>query len=261
MDIVGIIPSGGMATRIQPLPGSKELFPIGKLELSDGTFRPKVVSHYLLEKYQLGGATKTFFILKNGKWDIPAYFQDGHLVKMDLGYLIINKPYGVPYTIDQAYPFIKDNIVFLGFPDIIFNRKEVFKILKSKLISKKVDIALGLFPVESQKQASKCDMVDWDDQTGKIHEIVIKPESTALQHCWLIAVWTPEFTQFMHEYLPEEEKQRLSSKNPKEIFLGHVIQKAMKANLKVSGYLFENESYLDIGTPDDLFKAQTRFGN
>ncbi|MBX2841419.1 MAG: NDP-sugar synthase [Flammeovirgaceae bacterium] len=260
MEIVGIIPSGGMATRIQPLPGSKELFPIGKFELNDGTLRPKVVSHYLLEKYQVGGATKTFFILKNGKWDIPAYFQNGHLVDMDIGYFIINKPYGVPYTIDQAYPFIKNDIVFLGFPDIIFNRKDVFKELNSNLVANDMDIALGLFPVENEQQASKCDMVNWDEQTGEIHEIVIKPDSTELTNCWLIAVWTPKFTQFMHDYLPEEERQRLSLENPKELFLGHIIQKAMRANLKVCGYLFENEKYLDIGTPDDLFKAQTRFG-
>ena len=50
-DVVGLIPAGGAATRISPLPCSKELYPIGFRRIH-GTAeqQPKVVCHYLFEK-------------------------------------------------------------------------------------------------------------------------------------------------------------------------------------------------------------------
>ena len=50
-EVVGLIPAGGQATRLAPLPCSKELYPIGfRFAEADHSLRPKVVSHYLLEK-------------------------------------------------------------------------------------------------------------------------------------------------------------------------------------------------------------------
>jgi glucose-1-phosphate thymidylyltransferase len=45
---------------------------------------------------QLAGIDKAYFILRSGKWDIPAYFGDGEMLSMNLGYLIMNLPFGVP---------------------------------------------------------------------------------------------------------------------------------------------------------------------
>lgn len=69
VDIVGILPAGGRGTRIEPLPCSKEIFPIGfgKVEGTDNV-RPKAVSQYLLEKMRKAGVKKAYFILREGKW-------------------------------------------------------------------------------------------------------------------------------------------------------------------------------------------------
>ena len=53
LKLIGLVPAAGRATRIQPLPCSKELLPVGfqatgRLD-DDQALRPKVVSHYLLE--------------------------------------------------------------------------------------------------------------------------------------------------------------------------------------------------------------------
>ena len=70
MDIVGLMPAGGQAMRIAPLPCSKELYPIGfRLIAEDGSLRPKVACHYLLEKMQLAGINKVYIILRDGIWD------------------------------------------------------------------------------------------------------------------------------------------------------------------------------------------------
>lgn len=77
-EVVGLIPAGGQATRLSPLPLSKELYPIGFQSISkDGGMRPKVVCQYLLERMKFAGITKAFIILRSGKWDIPAYLGDG----------------------------------------------------------------------------------------------------------------------------------------------------------------------------------------
>ena len=50
-EIVGLIPAAGRATRLAPLPCSKELVPIGFQTAADGADRrPKPVSQYLLDR-------------------------------------------------------------------------------------------------------------------------------------------------------------------------------------------------------------------
>jgi glucose-1-phosphate thymidylyltransferase len=67
--VVGLLPAGGKAKRIAPLPCSKELFPIGCQDLrQDLGIRPKVVSHYLLEKMRLASVTKVYIVLRKGKY-------------------------------------------------------------------------------------------------------------------------------------------------------------------------------------------------
>jgi len=98
-EIVGLVPAGGQASRIAPLPCSKELYPIGFRSTDAGHgLQTKVVSHYLLEKMRLAGITKAYIVLRPGKWDIPAYFGDGLFLNMHLAYLMMRSPLGVPYT-------------------------------------------------------------------------------------------------------------------------------------------------------------------
>jgi glucose-1-phosphate thymidylyltransferase len=53
-EVIGIIPAAAKAIRLAPLPCSKELYPIGFRAVGQGNeIRPKVVSHYLLEKMRL----------------------------------------------------------------------------------------------------------------------------------------------------------------------------------------------------------------
>src|SRR5262245_55704587 len=121
LELVGLIPAAGQATRIAPLPCSKEIFPVGfRTEPQSGTVRPKVVSHYLLEKMRRAGITRAYLVLRSGKWDIPAYYGDGAMLDMHLAYLLMGRPFGPPYTLDQAYPFLQNALVAFGFPDILF---------------------------------------------------------------------------------------------------------------------------------------------
>lgn len=252
-EIIGLLPAGGQGTRISPLPCSKELYPIGFRSVDkQGSLRPKVVCHYLLEKYKQAEATKVFVILREGKWDIPAYLGDGTLLGLHLAYLMVHIPFGTPYTLDQAFPFVKNATILLGFPDILFQPEDAFKQLLARQTETKADVVLGLFPTN---QPEKVDMVDVDD-TGRIHHIVIKPPQTDLTYSWIIAVWTPVFTQFMHKYLTTD----LGVRTPKkpELFVGDIFQAAIDAGLQVNSVLFPESTFLDIGSPENLIKAIQR---
>jgi glucose-1-phosphate thymidylyltransferase len=251
--VIGLLPAGGQATRISPLPLSKELYPVGFQKHSDKYHRkPKVVSHYLLEKMHQAGIEQAYFILRPGKWDIPAYFGDGGLVSMNLGYLIMGLPFGVPFTLDQAYPFVQNAIVALGFPDILFQPEDAFTRLLARLAEGNADVVLGLFPTD---QPQKAGMVDFDD-TGKVRFIIEKPQQSDLRFMWGVAVWKPAFTQFLHEFLQPLKAQDLSQLA--EIPIGDVIQAAITGGLQVEAEVFAEGNYLDIGTPEDLVRAVQR---
>ena len=112
LDVIGLMPAAGLSTRIGHLPCSKEVYPVGFQRVDkDGNLYPKVACHYLLEKMRFAGISKVYIVLRKGKWDIPSYLGDGAMLNMQLAYLMMRLPFGTPYTIDQAYPFVKDSLV------------------------------------------------------------------------------------------------------------------------------------------------------
>jgi len=258
MKKIGLIPAAGTADRIAPLPCSKELYPIGFQSIgAKWGGRPKVVSQYLLEKMRIADTAEVYIVLRKGKWDIPEYFGDGKALSMHLAYLMMDLPFGVPYSIDQAYPFVKDSMVVFGFPDIIFQPDTAFTSLLARQADSSADLVLGLFPA---RQSQKADMVDLDVD-GRIREIIIKPARTHLRYAWIIAVWSQVFTQFMHDYLIRRQDdsrwQNIDSNLPqfRELFFGEVIKAAVDNHLYVEGVPFRDGTFLDIGTPDSLLKT------
>jgi glucose-1-phosphate thymidylyltransferase len=252
-EIVGLVPAGGQATRIAPLPCSKELYPIGFHSPEAGGLQTKVVSHYLLEKMRLAGITKAYVVLRPGKWDIPAYFGDGSNLNMHLAYLMMRSPLGVPYTLDQAYPFVEDVMVAFGFPDILFQPDDAFiQLLSRRQQTTDADVLLGMFPTDIPE---KEDLVDVDEK-GRVRGIVIKPQGTRLFYTWGVAVWTPVFSKFLHEYVSARPDP---SPGSRELTAGDVLQAAIENHLRVDAVPVSKDPYLDIGTPERLFKAVKDF--
>ena len=244
--VVGIVPAAGRATRLSPLPFSKELYPIGFQRTEEnGALRPKVAGQYLLERFNLAGIDTAYIVLRDGKWDIPSYFNDGHWLNMNLAYLMMRIPHGVPFSVDQAYHFVKDSVVALGFPDILFKPMDAFSHLLKKQKQTQADIVLGLMPVADPKN---WDMVDITVD-GKIRQIYVKPARIDTPYAWFIAVWSPVFTQFLHEYLVSHPVPDAA-----ELHMGDVIQKAIKKGLSTDMVVFPRGASLDIGIPENLMK-------
>ncbi len=105
-EVIGVVPAAGKAKRIAPLPCSKDLYPIGLSRKGEkGELRAKVVSEYLFDKFRNAHIKKAILLIRDGKWDIPAYFGDGKIVDMDLAYMVIRESCGPPETIDRPYLF------------------------------------------------------------------------------------------------------------------------------------------------------------
>ncbi len=257
-NVIGLVPAAGKGKRLGPLPCSKELVPIA-FQKDGHTSEPraKVAGEYLLEKFRHAGIPLAFIILREGKWDIPAYFRDGKSVGLKLAYVVITDSCGPPDTLDRAYSFVSEKVVAFGFPDILFTPDDVFTQLLRKQRTGQADLVLGLFPAHDHRLM---DMVRVDD-SGRVTELVLKPLQTDLHYAWICAVWTPTFTEFLHEFVSSDEAHRCRRQiehkiDPQgDLPVGAVIQAAIRQGLRVDGVTFPTGTYIDIGTPGDLAKA------
>lgn len=251
--LIGIIPAAGHASRISPIPCSKEIFPIG-FQNREGETEIRVAASALLESFHEAMVDQVYMIIRKGKWDIPQYLGTGIDTECSLAYLVTDPTKGTHYTIDLAYRFVKDHIVLLGFPDILFKPQNAFTFLLEKLQKTGADIVLGLFEATNPQGA---DMLEIDPE-GRLIKIDIKPEETSLKYTWIIAVWTPAFSEYLHEFVCTIEgssSENNMSASEGEVFIGDVIRHALKDGLDIETVLFPEGEYTDIGTVPDLKQA------
>lgn len=251
---IAVIPAAGRATRAGRLPCSKEVYPLGLVKSSREAFlRPMPVCQVLLERLGAAGIGHAFFVLREGKWDIPAWIGDGSSVGLSVAYLVVRDSPSVPSTLDHAYAFVRGATVALGFPDIVFESADGFSLLLDRLRVDRADVAIGLFPAD---RPEKIDMVEMSEGPW-VRRIVVKPSQTTLNDSWGIAVWQPRFTDFMHEYVAAQT----TDTGEGELSVGHVIQAAIDGGMRVLGVRVSDRPFLDVGTPDDLARAVQRFSN
>lgn len=254
MEVIGLVPAAGLANRISPIPCSKEIFPLGWGQSTTlDEFRPTVAGSVLLKKLLNAGVKKAFFIIRKGKWDIPQYFGNGSMIGMDLAYLIMGEPYGVPFTLNQAFPFIGNKMVAFGFPDILYPEEHPYLQLLECQASSGADLLLGLFPVGNRLIADRVNR----ESNGEIRGISTASTQLDLGHTWGIAVWTPFFSQFLHELI---DKVRGGAPSRQEWSMSEVINEAIQSGLKVQGIHVSSKPFLDIGTPEGLAQALRQYG-
>ena len=256
--VVGVVPAAGKATRIEPLPCSKEIYPVGfRRDQRTGEMRPQVASHHLFDKFRIAGIPLAYVILRRGKWDIPAYFGEGDVVGVRLAYLAIDDSLGPANTLDRAFPFVAERIVAFGFPDILFGPDDVFDRLLTAMKLHVADAALALYVAQDIPQS---DMIDVDAD-GRIRAVVLKPAASALRFTWACAVWGPNFSGFMHDFLAAERAKGESPGAYRQIDargdlpVGAVIKAAVDGGLHLAGVPFPGVGFLDIGTPEKLVEA------
>jgi glucose-1-phosphate thymidylyltransferase len=255
MELIGLIPAAGQGARLAPLPCSKEILPVALGPLpGSGELRPKPSAVLLLERMRAAGVRRAYVVIRDGKWDIPRYLGDGRIAGVALSYLMMGAPYGPPFTLDQAYPFVRDDIVVFGFPDILFEPDTVYARLVDRLQGGDADVVLALFPAHDTRVM---DMVEVDDEEV-VRSLWLKPPRTILRDAWVCAVWRPRFTAHLHEQirglLPACGGHAAAMP---ELSVGHLLQSALHAGLRIEAVRFGDGRYVDIGTPAGLQQAWT----
>jgi glucose-1-phosphate thymidylyltransferase len=261
LKITGLIPAAGSASRLSPLPFSKELYPINIDKVSsDKSFHPKTTIQYLLENMKNGGANNVFIVIRDGKWDIPSYLGDGSPLEIHIAYLMMGVPFGPPFTIDQAYPFLDGNLILFGFPDILVTPYNAFEVLVEKLQSSKADAILGLHSVDDPEN---WDMVKLDDD-GKVADLIIKKEEKGYDFGWAIMAWKPVFTEYLHSFTKKILQNHREGKieengNWREPIISDVVKASIKDGLDVTSHIFEVGKIMDVGTPERIKNSKNFF--
>jgi glucose-1-phosphate thymidylyltransferase len=253
-----LIPAAGRGTRIAPIPGSKEVFPIGFANVEGDKPEVKVVSQYLFDRMVAGGVGHGIIVLRDGKWDIPAYFGEGEPAGMKLSYVVVGQTLGPPDTLDRARAFVRHNVVTFGFPDIMLGPPDVFDRLLTRMDVGDVDVVLGLYDVTNRHQS---DIVELDEN-NRVLGIYLKDATSTLPHCWACAVWGPAFTEFMHNAVQEHRDHTAASFGSidagGDLPMGLVFKQAVESSLKVVGVPFKGEHWTDVGSPRDLLRMAER---
>lgn len=251
--IIGVIPAAGRGERIGPLPGSKELFPIGFGEtMADGKLRqyPKVISQYLIDQMIRSGVEQIYLIISHGKNDLIQYYGSGQRSGVSIAYLIVEQMWGMPFSIDQSYSWVKEATVVFGMPDTIFTPSNALLLLLEHHQDSKADLTLGLYPT---KESWRFGMVEFDGDNRATH-CIDKPANSSLKNMWGNACWEPAFSELLHN-----EIRALGQSPEKEIVLGDYFQKAIDVGMNVRVVPFSHGEYLDIGTPQDLETIVRKF--
>ena len=254
-DVVAVVPAAGSGTRIAPIPGSKEVFPIGFSNTESENPTVKVISQYLFERFFAAGIGQGLVILRNGKWDIPAFYGEGGPAGMRLSYVVVGETIGPPDTVDRAYAFVRGKVVAFGFPDILLGPPDVFDQLLSAMNTGDVDVVLGLYDVVDRGAS---DMVLLDEE-NRVRGIELKDTTSTLPCCWACAVWGPRFTDFMHRAVKQHRggsPQNFATIDAGgDLPMGLIFKQAVEAGLEVAGVRFAGEYWTDVGSPGDLVRV------
>lgn len=240
-----IIPAAGKGSRLS-LPYSKELLKIGFEEAGGTNRKPKVISSYLIDHFLQAGVCDIHVVLREGKTDIIDYYKSGNEWGADISYHLTEIDKGVPFTIDQAYPFYKNKNILFGFPDILFQPGDAyFQLMNFLAMNVEADIVLGLFPVNEQHKWDTV-ILKGNNRIGKIR--VKENYDDKAGYAWIIAAWRPVFSDFIRQKV--NQLKTLQENLSKEIYIGQVIQFAIDDGLKVFGLPFQKGTCLDVGTPE-----------
>jgi glucose-1-phosphate thymidylyltransferase len=240
-DPIALIPAAGFATRLGPLPCSKEILPLGwSPENPQGCGRPLI--GYLLERLALGGVRDGIIITRPQKGDIAETLGDGHEWDLDLHYVLTEATSSTIETLDRAYDRVRGRSIVLGYPDMVFRPADAYASVIATQRETGAEVVLGLFPT-TQPEAS--DMVELD-ANGTISALVIKQPDRGLLYMWSIAAWSARFTDYLHDHL------RLGANPSSEPYVGDVIQSAIRDGLDVRAECFPHGASIDLGTPEAL---------
>jgi glucose-1-phosphate thymidylyltransferase len=107
------------------------------------------------------------------------------------------------------------------------------------------DVVMGLFPTEHPE---KFGMVAFDAD-HRVLSITDKPRETDLKYMWGCIIWRPRFTEHLHSCI----------RDGGIVDFATIMNEALEAALRFRAVCFEEGTYLDMGTYDEILELERHF--
>jgi glucose-1-phosphate thymidylyltransferase len=240
MEIIGVLPCGGLGLRMRPLRYPKELLPITyEISTSDNSVRPRLSIEHSLEAFKSAGINKCCIVIPDWKPELMRYLGNGEEFGMDIAYIYNSNAYGLADAIFTCFPWLCEQVTCMAMPDTQFYPQNSFEYLLKETKKNSADLVLGIYPTTEPHFFAPVEV----EKSGKVISIVDKPPYSDIMNTWGIAVWTPVFWKFFKKI-----KETLVT----GVSISDVFQKAVTNGLNVQGIYFVNGVYHDIGKIDRL---------
>lgn len=240
--MLGIVPAAGIASRLQPLGGSKELLPVGSRRDAGGVERPRAAGEYLLERMERAGADRGVIVIAPGKTDLIGYFGAGGET-LPVGYVVQPEPLGLCDALFRAAPFVgRHEPVLIGLPDTIWFPEDA--LARAPYDS----VHLITFPVAAPEHF---DAVIWAAQPPdpRVARIEVKMPGPADRRVWgALAMPGEDFVNLFALW---------RARGRRDQYLGHLLNAWMAQGGQVTASRTGTE-YMDIGTLAGYRNAQRR---
>jgi dTDP-glucose pyrophosphorylase len=216
MAIVGVIPAAGYGTRLQPIPSSKEVYPVAGRPMMD----------YLLERMR-SVASEIRVVTRPEKVDVVEHARQAgaRVIEAHPPSLAASFLAGMEGVAD-------DDVVLFGFPDTIWQPLDGYATILDELDAG-WQVVLGLFRVQDLRRYEPVVF----DRSGRVYRIEFKPERPSSSWLWgCSAAPAAALRGLEHEEEPGMYFSKLSERG-------------------VVGGVCVSETYVDMGTREGLREA------
>jgi len=242
--MVGVIPAGGLGTRLAPLGYPKELLPIVYAG-DDGRAVPRPVLLSSLDQMRAAKVEQCVIVIADWKLELVRVLGERQ-AEISLAYVVRAVPRGLADAIDATHAWLADRDVCLALPDTLLEPADALDRVGAALVSTGADLVLGVFPTDHPELLGPVRV----DAGGRVLAVQDKPASVddTMRNTWGIAGWTPRFSALLHDIV---------AANP-GVILGSVFQRAVAEGMDVRAVTFDDGSFIDVGTPEGLAAAFAR---
>jgi glucose-1-phosphate thymidylyltransferase len=244
-ELIGLIPAAGKGLRLR-LPYPKELYPI----IRDNRYKP--ICQFVLENLTTVPVGHVVFVINETKHQLIGHFGDGHRFGCHISYAVqevreetsrSTSP-GLGHALDAAYHLVRGKTVLFGMADTIMEPVDLFARMLDNATPED-DVIMGLFPTE---RPQKFGMVAFDAD-DRVLRIVDKPRETDLTHMWGCIIWRPSFTEHLHTCISGGEIADFAT----------IMNAALEAGMRFRAVRFDEGTYLDVGTYDEIAELEKHF--
>jgi glucose-1-phosphate thymidylyltransferase len=240
-EYVGVLPAAGIASRLSPSRYLKELLPVAYLvDDQTSTARPVPVISLSLRALSEAGVQRCVVTISDRKPELMRYLGDGADFQLQLAYVQQSTPSGLAAAVSLATDWVRDSYSCMLLPDTIVNPYKAMRSLREAMDLEELDLVLGVFPTEVPEQLGPVHF----DADGYVHEVLDKPASTNIRNTWAMAIWSPAFTELLH--------QSVASPAGGTQPLGEIFNLAVQKRMHVKAVWFPHGSFVDIGTVKGL---------